>query len=768
MSPRYYFSPILFFLLLSNALFAQQQYSVSGYVKDKQTGEDLIAANVFSEKYNKGMSTNSYGFYTLSLPKDSITLTFSYFGYITQQKKIFLDRDMQITIYLETEVTELEEVQIEIDPLQKEIETTQMSTVKITSKEAKLLPAFAGEVDLFKSLQLKPGVQSGGEGSAGLYVRGGGPDQNLIILDEAPVYNASHLFGFFSVFNSDAVKDVELYKGGFPSQFGGRLSSVVDIKMNEGNKSKFSGTGGIGIIASRLTLEGPIKKGKSSFLISGRRTYFDVFTRMFNKANKDKKDYNPIPDYYFYDLNTKVNFDLGKNDRLYISGYFGNDIFGFKQGDFDFAFHWGNRTATVRWNHIYNSKLFSNISFIYSTYQYNITNKVNDFSFSLGSAIKDFHLKGDFDYYLNDKHSIRFGTQAIYHKFTVGRLKAGSKDESIQFDSGEKLDATDLALYFSDDYTLNSKWKFNLGIRYSGFINDKKFYSGLEPRISTRYKLSDKVALKASYARMYQYIHLISNSGASLPTDVWYPSTSNVRPQRSDQVAGGITINLFNNKYQLSNEVYHKWMKRQLDFRDGAQIFANPNLSNEFLRGKGWSYGNEIYLEKKKGKTTGWIGYTLSWTWRQFNEINNGIKFPARYDRRHDFSVVVIHKLSERIHITATWVYGTGNAISLPIGRFYLQDIPGAQLSAAPEFLARNSFRMPSYHRFDIGLVWKFKPKWGESDLSFSIFNAYNRRNPYFIYFETIKDPTGVPIKFQAKQVALFPLIPSVTYNFKF
>jgi hypothetical protein len=749
-------------------LFAQQQYSVSGYVKDKLTGEDLIDANVFSEKYNKGMSTNSYGFYSLSLPKDSIVITFSYFGYITQQKKIFLDKDVQLTIYLETEVTEFEEIQIEIDPLQKELETTQMSTIKMTSKEAKLLPAFAGEVDLFKSLQLKPGVQSGGEGSSGLYVRGGGNDQNLIILDEAPVYNASHLFGFFSVFNPDAVKDVELYKGGFPAQFGGRLSSVVDIKMNEGNKSKFSASGGVGLIASRLTLEGPIKKGKSSFLISGRRTYFEIFTRLLNKANKGNRDYNPIPDYYFYDLNTKVNFDIGEKDRIFLSGYFGNDVFGFKQGDFDFSFRWGNRTSTVRWNHLYNSKLFSNVSLIYSTYQYNITNSVNDFSFTLGSSIRDFHIKGDFDYYLNNKHSIKFGTQAIYHKFTIGRLKSDSEDESVQFDSGENLDATDLSFYVSDDYTMNDDWKFNVGLRYSSFINDNKFYSGLEPRISSRYKLNDKISLKASYSRMYQYIHLISNSGASLPTDVWYPSSSRVKPQRSDQVAGGITLTLFGSKYLLSDEVYYKWMKRQLDFRDGAEIFANADLVNEFLIGKGWSYGNEIYLEKKKGKTTGWIGYTLSWTWRQFDEINNGNKFPARYDRRHDFSVVVIRKLSERVNITATWVYGTGNAITLPIGRFYVLDAPGSHLLTVPEFIDRNSFRMPSYHRFDMSLVWKFKPKWGESDLTFSIYNAYNRRNPFFIYFDTEKDAKGVPIRFQAKQVALFPLIPAVTYNFKF
>ena len=455
--------------------------------------------------------------------------------------------------------------------------------------------------------------------------------------------------------------------------------------------------------------------------------------------NVDNDDFNPIPDYYFYDLNGKVNFNLGENDRIFISGYFGKDVFKFNDGNFKFNFNWGNATTTLRWNHLYSSKLFSNISLIFSNYNYSITNKISDFSFNLGSKISDLNVKADFDYYANDKHSIKFGTQAIYHQFTVGRLKAGSDDGKVAFETGEKLNGTDLAFYVSDDYTLNARWKFNAGIRYSGFLNDGTYYHGMEPRFSTRYRVSEKISLKSSFARMYQYIHLVSNSGASLPTDVWYPSTSNVKPQRSDQVASGITISLFGNKFLLTDEVYYKWMKRQIDFKDGAQLFVNPNLTNEFLFGKGWSYGNEFYLEKKKGKTTGWIGYTLSWTWRKFDQINDGNKFPARYDRRHDVSIVVLQKLSEKIHLTGTWVYGTGNAISLPVGRFLLQGPSGSSQQIVPEYLQRNSFRMPSYHRFDIGLIWKFKPKWGESDLTFSVYNGYNRRNPYFIYYEEVQ-----------------------------
>jgi hypothetical protein len=602
-----------------------------------------------------------------------------------------------------------------------------------------------------------------------LYVRGGGPDQNLVLLDEATIYNAAHLFGFFSIFNSDAVKGVDLYKGDFPAQYGGRLSSVVDVKLKDGNDQKFAGTGGIGVIASRLTLEAPLAKDKSSFILSGRRTYFDLFTRQLNRANRDKEDYNEIPDYYFYDLNAKVNYDLGEKDRLFVSGYLGRDKFGFQGDNFNFNFNWGNNAATVRWNHIFSPKVFSNTSLIYSDYKYSIENKFDVFSFTLGSNIRDIGAKTDLYYTPNANHTIRFGGQYTYHTFDIGRLQADSEDGSVSFNSGQRLYGSEMGAYVASDLSAGARWRFNSGLRISAFENRGKWFGGLEPRLAARYKVSQNTSLKASAARMYQYVHLVANSGASLPTDVWYPSGRGIRPQRSDQLAGGVSTLLFKGKLLISNEVYYKWMKNQLDFRDGAQLFVNPRLEEEFVFGKGWGYGNEIYLEKREGRTTGWIGYTLSWTYRKFGDINNGRPFFPRYDRRHDISAVIIHEFSRRLSFTTTWVYGTGNAISLPVGRFLVQDINGSNFTVVPEYLERNSFRMAPYHRLDLGLVWKFFPRWGESDLTFSAYNVYNRRNPFFIYFEEVRDQqTDIISGFKAKQVSLFPVIPSVTYNFKF
>jgi hypothetical protein len=763
-----------FLCLLSIGLFinegkAQYRFSVSGYVKDAETGEDLIGASVFAPQLSKGTTTNAYGYFSLSLPADSILLMVSYIGYEPVQRKVSLSKNEQFTIMLSPEKKELKEVVVTAESLQAKMDQTQMSVERLSIAEIKQIPALFGEVDVIKALQLKPGIQSGGEGATGLYVRGGGPDQNLIVLDEATVYNAAHLFGFFSIFNPDAVKGVDLYKGDFPAQFGGRLSSVVDVKLRDGNDQHVAGSGGIGLIASRLTLEGPLLKDKSSFMLSGRRTYFDIFTRQLNKANVDKEDYNPIPDYYFYDMNAKVNYELGEKDRLFLSGYFGRDVFKFKGDNFSFDFKWGNTTGTLRWNHIFNPRLFSNTSFIISDYNYSITNKFDIFKFTLGSSIQDVSGKTDFDYLVTNNHTLRFGAQYTYHRFTVGRLQAGSDDGSVSFSAGQDLFGSQLGAYVSSDYAPSVRWRLNSGLRLSGFESRGKWFGGLEPRFSARYKLSNQASLKASAARMYQYVHLVSNSGASLPTDIWYPSGRIVRPQRSDQLAGGISVLLGRGKFLLTNEVYYKWMKNQTDFRDGAQLFVNPDLEQEFVFGKGWGYGNEIYLEKKEGRTTGWVGYTLSWTFRKFDAINEGHRFFPRYDRRHDVTTVVMHELSKRLSFTATWIYGTGNAISLPVGRFIIQDVEGASFTVVPEYLERNSFRMAPYHRLDLGLVWKFKRKWGESDLTFSVYNAYNRRNPYFIYFEELRDKiTDLISGFKAKQVSLFPAIPSVTYNFKF
>jgi hypothetical protein len=634
-----------------------------------------------------------------------------------------------------------------------------------------------GEVDIIKTIQLKPGVNGGSEGSTGLFVRGGGPDQNLIVLDEAIVYNASHLFGFFSTFNSDALKDVKVFKGGFPSQYGGRLSSVIDVRLKEGNNQKFSGSGGIGLIASRLTLEGPIQKGKSSFIVSGRRTYVDIFTNAVNKANAGTEGATQIPGYYFYDLNTKVNFELGPKDRLFISGYFGRDVFAFSNKTFNFNFNWGNATGTARWNHVFNPKLFLNTTFTYSDYQYNISNKLTGFAFNTNSNIRDANLKLDFYNNINQKHNLRFGGNVTYHQFAVGRLKAGSDDGKISFSAGQDFDGTELGAYISDEYQATQQLKINAGFRLSGFLNKGNASSiGWEPRFAANYALTDKVALKASYSRMYQYVHLISNSGISLPTDIWYPTTEKVKPQTSDQFATGISW-LLGKDWLITNEYYYKLLGNQIEFKDGAQLFANDNIEDEFSFGKGYAYGMEWEIEKKAGKLTGWVGYTLAWVKKGgFADIMEGRYFSPRYDRRHNLTIVAIYELNRRISLTSAFVFGSGDVGWLPSGRSVFQNTSSAPFDPViPIYGDRNTFRMPNYHRLDLGMVIRFWHKWGESDLTISVYNAYDRRNAYILYlepeFKTV-DQGGVkievPTSIKAKQISLFPILPALTWNFKF
>ncbi|PSR53608.1 TonB-dependent receptor [Adhaeribacter arboris] len=757
------------FLGCSLSVVAQNQYTISGTIRADDTSENLIGAAAFITGTTIGATTNNYGFYTFRVAPGTYTLQFSYVGYETITRQITVSRNVRLNLTLPLAGNQLKEVVIEGGSLQEKFAGAQMSIEQLTTREAKLLPALFGEVDILKTLQLKPGVQSGGEGTSGLYVRGGGPDQNLFLLDDATVYNASHLFGFFSVFNSDAIRSVDLYKGGFPAQFGGRLSSVVDVKLREGDNQKFSATGGIGLIASRLTLEGPIKKGKSSFIISGRRTYVDVFTRLANRANEDKEDYNPIPDYYFYDLNAKATFNLTPKDNVYLSGYLGNDIFGFRNSGFKFDFGWGNKVASLRWNHAFSSRLFANTTLSTSSYKYTITNKLDIFSFNLRSDIQDYTVKTDLDYLPGNAHKIKMGVHYTYHKFLVGRFQAGAEDNSFSFGAGSRYRGSEYGVYLADDWQPTPAWSFQYGLRLSGFFNQGAGFNALEPRAAVRYSLSENTALKASFTSMRQYIHLVSNSGASLPTDIWYPSNKTVKPQRSTQVALGWSHLFKGGQYLFTHEIYYKWMKNQVDFRDGAQLFVNDNLDEEFLFGRGDSYGSEFYLEKKSGRTTGWLGYTLSWSNRKFAGINNGRRFPTRADRRHDITAVLMHQLAKRWQVTGTWVYGTGNAYSIPVGRFGLQGPPGEDVSVVPVYLDRNQFRLASYHRMDLGAVYKLRPRRGESDLTFSVYNAYNRRNPYFVYFDEVKNAeTDQTQEYKAKQVSLFPVIPSVTYNFKF
>lgn len=760
--------------------------TVSGYIRDAESGETLIGVAVYAPRYAQGTSSNAYGFYSLTLPADTVTLRVSYIGYQTFTEKIDLRKAQTLNINLQPESAELEEVVIKADNYQEQVRSTQMSVNKLTMQDAKMLPALFGEVDIIKTLQLKPGVTNAGEGSSGIYVRGGGPDQNLVLLDEAQVYNPSHLFGFFSSFNSDAVKSVELFKGGFPAEYGGKLSSVLDVKLNEGNDKRWAGSGGIGSVASRFTLEGPIVKGKSSFIVSARRTYVDLLTRAINKANEDKEDdedYVPIPNYYFYDLNIKTHYDFSEKDKLYASAFFSRDVFTFALQDLRFKFSWGNRAATLRWNHVFNPKLFLNTTLTYSGYDYEIDNKFGDFSFLLGSGIKDIALKTDFLYAPSAKHTVKFGAVANHRIFDVSRLSTDSPNDEFEVDLGETLDAQEYGVYVSDDIVLSSRVQLNTGLRLSGFSNDGEFYTGAEPRFSLRYSLSENVSLKAAYTQMYQYVHLVANSAASLPTDVWYPSTQKVKPQNSRQVGLGITWKI-NDNWLFTNEPYYKWLDRQVDFRDGAQLFVNENLEEEFVFGKGYAYGNEIYLERTAGKLRGWVGYTWSQSWREFEDINSGKRFHPRNDRTHDLSVVVMYELNKRLTLTGTFVYNTGTAYSLPTGRYYLQDPLAANpagsdytlpISVVPVYEGRNTFRLPAYHRMDLGLVWKQNTKKFQSDLTLSIYNAYNRRNPYFIFFKEktreveVNGETKLErVGFTPTQVSLFPIIPAVTYNFKF
>ena len=755
---------------------AQSKTTFFGTITDGETGETLIGAKVEIIDANKATVTNEYGFYSITIPAtDTIILSASYIGMETFYQRLPGMNDTKWNIELMPGTTTLDEVIIVADQLRDKMSSTQMSMEQISAKTSKVLPALFGEVDIIKTLQLKAGVSSGSEGSTGLYVRGGAGDQNLIMLDEATVYNANHLFGFFSTFNSDAIKDVRLFKGGFPAQYGGRLSSVIDVRMKDGNNKKLSGSGGIGLITSRLTLEGPIGEN-TSFVVSGRRTYVDLITNAINKSQEDKPDFNKIPGYNFYDLNAKINTKLGEKDRIYLSGYFGKDQFALKDSTLDLGFSWGNATLTARWNHIFNNKLFANTSFIFSDYNYDISNEISGFSFSLGSKIRNYAGKMDFSYNPNSKHSIKMGISTTYYDFTVGRLKAGSDDGSISFSSGIDRTGMEYGLYVSDEFEIIKNLKANAGLRLSGWTSNNYFDGGIEPRLALLYEVNPRWSIKGGYARMKQYVHLISNSGISLPTDVWYPSTDAVHPQRSDQVSAGFSY-LIAKGLLLTNEYYYKWLKNQVDFRDGANLFLNEEIEREFEFGKGYAYGTEVSLEKDFGKLSGWIAYTLAFVKRGgFPGIMDGRYFSPRYDRRNDIKVVATYKFNRRWTASATWVYGSGDLAWLPGGRALFQDIKGGSIDpVTPIYGDRNTFRLPAYHRGDISVIYYMFPKWGESNLSLSIYNVYDRRNPYFLTleteFKTVKQgevEVKIPEKISARQVSLFPILPSITWNFNF
>lgn len=790
-----------FFLLVSITSFAQSRFTVSGYIREKGSQELLIGVNVYLPNSSIATTSNTYGFYSLTIPaQDSVTLIFSFVGYQRIEQRIGLRKSQELNIDL-APATQLQEVVVSARRQEEKVsESSQMSTIDLPVNQIKKIPAFLGEKDVLKVLQLMPGVQKGSEGQSGIYVRGGGADQNLIILDDAIVYNANHLFGFFSTFNGDALKSVELTKGGFPARYGGRLSSVIDLNMKEGNKEKLHGEGGIGLISSRLTLEGPIKKGKSSFLVSGRRTYLDIVARPFIKAQStgDTKDNGG---YYFYDLNAKLNYDFGRKDKVYLSGYFGQDRFYVESKSSaesnESNLNWGNITATARWNHLFNEKLFANTSFILSRYQFGIGSLYLDkaqssenFTLKYNSRINDIGIKSDFDYFPDHRHSIRLGVAATRHRFIPSAIVLKSNQTNLEKEANP-IDVLESGIYGEDTWKLTDRFKMNVGLRLSYFLAQKRNYVRPEPRFSAALKLVENLSAKVSYAEMNQFVHLLSNTGIGLPTDLWVPTTRRVAPQNSKQVAAGIAKDFPSQDLALTVEGYYKVMNNILAYKEGSTFLNLDGLGaqevsweDNVTAGKGWSYGGEVLLQRKAGRFSGWVGYTLSWTQWQFAELNGGKKFYPKYDRRHDISVVGIYELSPRITLSGTWVYGTGNALTLPISTYqaYVDRFNSSRRNptivdriqwssqTVNEYGEKNSFRAEPYHRLDFGIQFHKKLKRHERTWEFSLYNAYNRRNPFFydIVPETRTTGSTVETKTVLKKYSLFPLVPAFSYNFKF
>jgi len=779
--------------LLTNLSFAQdEKYTLSGSLKDGSSGEDLIGARIsVNELPGTGAITNAYGFFSLTLPAGKYTISYKSLGFNSGSFEVDLQQDIVKNIELEPEGKVLGKVNVTATKANENVTSAEMGVDKLSMTDIENIPVLFGEKDPLKTIQLLPGVKSAGEGNAGFYVRGGGSDQNLILLDGAPVYNASHLLGFFSVFNSDALKDIKLYKGGAPAQFGGRLSSVLDIKMKEGNQKKFSASGGIGLISSKLTLEAPIVKDKGSFIVSGRRTYADIFLKLSDRPEAKESIL------YFYDLNAKANYRIGQKDRVFLSGYFGRDKFGFAD---QFGFDWGNVTGTARWNHIYGDKqkLFGNTSFIFSNYNYKIKFGSGDETFEIGSEIQDFNLMEDFTYYLNENHTLKFGANVIHHTFKPGQIETGSGIDFVLNDL-ENRQSVESALYISNEHKIGKRITLIYGVRGSNFTqvgpgdivtydlagqatdtttygNWEKVqtYWGLSPRFSSSFKLDENSSVKAGYSRTVQYLHLISNSTAASPTDVWLPSSVNIKPQIADQYSIGYFRNFLDNALEMSAEIYYKDMQNVIDYRDGAEVTLNPSVEGELLFGDGRAYGIELLMKKRRGKFTGWVSYTLSRTEKRFTELNTNNWFPAKQDRTHDISIVGIYNVSKQLTFSASWVYYTGNAVTFPSGKY---EIDGQVVNYYTE---RNGYRMPDYHRLDLGCTFNHKdykevkdPDTGEmkqipkkwlSSWNFSVYNAYARENAYSITFQQ-NEETG---QTEAVQLALFKIIPSITYSFKF
>jgi len=793
---------LLFSVFFALAAYGQKA-TISGYIEDAGTGEKLIGASVFDSEKLAGTTSNVYGFFSLTLDTGRVHLQVSYVGYTAHKQIVDLRDDKSLTISLVAD-QELDEVVVAAESIERIHDRSQMSAMKLPIKQVEKLPAFMGERDVIKTIQLMPGIQSGSEGSSGLYVRGGGPDQNLILLDGVPVYNATHLFGFFSVFNSDAINNVEIIKGGFPARYGGRVSSVLDIRMKEGNTKKLKGSASIGLIASKLTLEAPLVKDKTSFILSARRTYIDVLTwpaqAMMNAGNSEGKSRSG---YFFHDINAKVNHKFNNRHRLYLSSYMGKDKVYMKFNNsyegvketFDTGLDWGNITTALRYNYMVNNKLFSNFTGTYSRYRFNVGFKSDsennysgkkeqsNYSYNYISGIYDWGAKLDFDYLPSPNHFVRFGANETFHTFTPGvnAFKSTSGDYAMDTTFGSsKIYAHEVSAFVEDDIKVGKRLKVNPGLHYSMFFVKGTQYQNLQPRLSANYLLVENVSVKASYSQMAQYLHLLTNGTIGLPTDLWVPVTDSVPPITATQYAAGFAYT-FKKDYEFSAEAYYKEMDKLIEYKDGATFYGNAeNWEEKIEIGTGDSYGVELFVQKKRGKTSGWIGYTLSWTQRHFDNLNYGRTFPYKYDRRHDVSLAVLHefdKRSERVKwkkdIGLTWVYGTGNAISLPTSVYRQYDcnyLGGNSMYSDPEwgsdienYEERNGFREPAYHRMDLSFTFTSTAGRFEKSWNISIYNVYNRKNPFYIYFEQVSENERV-----LKQLSIFPIIPTVSYSLKF
>ena len=792
---------------LCGALSAQN-ITVSGHMYEKGSRESLPGGLIYDPVSQKFTNANSYGFYSLTLPyHDGLFLVFNNFGYVNDTLRITAAEDREYDAYL-SKVQLLETVDITAE--KTSTEQVQMSAIKLSTKEIKSVPMLFGEKDVFKTLLLMPGVQSASEGTSGIYVRGGGPDQNLIILDEATIYNASHLLGFFSIFNGDAIKSVELIKGGFPARYGGRLSSVIDINMKDGNKESYHCEGGVGIISSNVMAEGPIIKDKASFMISGRTTYMDLFIVPIMKIMSK----GSTAGYYFFDLNGKFNFNLGKKDKLYLSAYFGRDKFHMAQSDghvgnsdkYRVGLFWQNATATARWNHLFTNKIFSNLSFVFSDYKMNTYMRYkyyygpNDpdnesFSSDFNSGIRDYTLKYDIAYHPNASHHLLAGAAVTYHEARPNAMTV--KADSLTLRQAEKERGLEYAVYVEDEINIRNRFRINPGVRLVAFSVPHKTWFSPEPRLSMSYNFLPNLALKASYAMMSQNMILLSTSTIGLPTDLWVPVTDRVRPQRSQQVALGLHYDLKKPKLSFSLEGYYKRMNNILAYKEGTSYFTDlieqvleeslgeqsqGQWENNVTAGKGWSYGVEFLVRKEVGKFTGWIGYTLSWTKQQFDELNFGESFFARYDRRHDVSIVLMYSPNKKINLSLSWVFATGNAVTLPTSVYEAQTLESSLSQLLPsqeDFIVnstgfvenygkKNDFRMKPFHHLDIGVqfIKPHKKNNGQSIFEISVYNLYNHHNPFFYYTEQVF--VNGKAEYRLKQISIFPIIPTFTYHFKF